>query len=78
MNEKMNFALSDEDVASMPIDEQVVHCARKVQANNPALPYIEAQALALAANPKLAKAYADSNGVRNPDGGVDRPSYRQE
>ena len=78
MSNRMNFALSDEDIAAMPVDEQVVHCTRKVQANSPKLTYVEAQELALAANPKLAKAYADSNGYRDGDGTVVRPSYKQE
>ena len=78
MNTKISFAITDDDIAELPVDEQVVHFARKVQANNPKLTYVEAQELALSANPKLANAYADSNGVRNADGGVDRPSYRQE
>ena len=76
MSTKMNFALSDDDVAEMSVDDQVVHCARKVQANSPNLTYVEAQELALAANPKLAKAYVDCNGTRNSDGGVDRPAYQ--
>ena len=78
MSNKMNFALSDDDIASMPIDEVVVHFTRKVQANSPNLSYVEAQELALSANPKLAQAYADYNGVRNSDGGVDRPDFTQE
>ena len=62
----------DENLSNEPLDEQVVLATRKVQASNPKLDYASAQQLALSADPKLAKEYADSNGVFNSDGGVDR------
>lgn len=78
MTTQQNFTMTDEDVANKPVDVQVVLATRKVQANNPELDYVEAQELALSANPKLARAYLDSNGTFNRDGGVQRPNYEQE
>jgi hypothetical protein len=62
----------DDDLSSESLDQQVVLATRKVQASNPKLDYASAQQLALSADPKLAQKYADSNGVFNSDGGVDR------
>lgn len=68
------FSRSDEEdeMSNLPLDQQVVLATRKVMANKPDLDYIEAQNIALGANPKLARAYLNSNGTYNPDGGVDR------
>jgi hypothetical protein len=69
---KMMQRNDDEDLSDVSLDQQVVMATRKVQANKPDLSYSEAQQIALGADPKLAKAYADSNGVFTADGGVDR------
>lgn len=62
----------DENMSDESLDVQVVTATRKVQANKPGLSYQEAQQIALQADPKLAQAYLDSNGVKTADGGVQR------
>ena len=74
----IKLTMTEEEISEEPIDVQVVLATRKVQANNPELDYTDAQELALSANPKLARAYLDSNGTFNRDGGVERPNYEQE
>jgi len=58
------FSRDEEDEMddNIPLDQQVVNATHKVQANSPDLDYAEAQQFALRADPKLARAYADSNG----------------
>jgi len=68
----MSRTEESEDMSNETLDVQVVNATRKIQVQHQALSYTDAQELALSANPKLAKAYMDSNGAFNADGGVDR------
>jgi len=73
-NEKSVTLSQDEDetLNDQSLDKQVEQATFAVQAKQPDLSYSGAQIIALRADPKLAKAYADSNGVFNSDGGVTR------
>jgi hypothetical protein len=73
-NKSKTFQRNDEDddLDNISLDQQVVNATRKVMANKPDLDYVMAQDIALGADPKLAEAYLNSNGVLNADGGVDR------
>lgn len=62
----------DDDIGNLTPAEKVVQATFKIQTSQPTLSYSEAQLIALRADPKLAREYADANGEFTADGGVRR------